>query len=113
MMIGKIQAMTIEKAQMTMTEKTAESKSFGKKNIGNNVYIAILGYILLYVLYYFIFTMLFTPYGLSIAATTALALAFTINSARKREKKKGIDFREALGLKIPALDKSSTLSLCF
>ena len=59
-----------------------------KDKTEKNIYIALLGYVLLYVLYYFVFTMLFTPYGLSIAATTALALAFTVNSARKRDKKK-------------------------
>ncbi len=78
-----------------------------KDKTEKNIYIALLGYVLLYVLYYFVFTMLFTPYGLSIAATTALALAFTVNSARKRDKKKGIGFREALGLKLPSLDKKS------
>ncbi len=80
-----------------------------KKEI--NIYIALLGYVLLYVLYYFVFTMIFSPYGLSIAATTALALAFTINSARKREKKRGIGFREALGLKPPGLDRKNAVYL--
>ncbi len=95
---------------MTMTGKTAESRYYNK-NTEKNVYIAILGYILLYVLYYFVFTMVFSPYGLSVAATTALALAFTINSARKREKKRGIDFREALGLKLPDINKKSIFLL--
>ena len=82
----------------------------GKKK-EKNIYVVLLGYVLLYVLYYFVFTMLFSPYGLSIAATTALALAFTINSVRKREKKRGIGFCEALGLKLPKLDLKSAVFL--
>ncbi len=82
-----------------------------QKNNEKNIYIALFGYVMLYVLYYFVFSMLFSPYGLSIAATTAMALAFTINSARRRDRKRGIGYKEALGLKIPHIEKKDIVSL--
>lgn len=82
-----------------------------KKFFFNNIYISLLGYVLIYIFYYFVFTMLFSPYGLSIAATTALALAFAINFVRKRDKKRGIGFKEALGINLPRVNKKSLFML--
>ncbi len=84
-----------------------------KKLLFDNVYISLFGYVTVYVFYYFIFTVLFSPYGLSIAATTAIALAFAINFVRKKEKKRGLGFKEALGVSLPQADKKTLLELAF
>lgn len=65
----------------------------------NNVYLSLVGYIFLYVLYYCVLSVVISPYGVSVAVTTALALALTINSVRRRDKKKDIDCVTALGIK--------------
>lgn len=73
-----------------MTKKSAKNK---------NVFLCLVGYVLLYVLYYCVLTVVLNPYGVSVALSTAFALALTINSVRRRDKKKyDIDWRTSLGM---------------
>lgn len=77
----------------------------------NNVYICLIGYTLIYVLYYCVLTVVLYSYGVSVAVTTAMALALAINTIRKKEKKRGIEWKTALGLKKVRLDKKNLITL--
>lgn len=81
-------------------------------NKNNNVYISLIGYVLLYVLYYCVLSVVICPYGVSVAVTTALALALTINSVRRRDKKKrNIGIVKSLGIKKVKLSKNEIFVL--
>lgn len=82
-----------------------------KKNNGN-VYVGIVGNILLYVLCYCVLTVVFYPYGVSVAVTTAAAMALTINSVRRRDKKKrNYNIKQSLGISFVKLSKREVLVL--
>lgn len=86
-----------------MTKKSAKNK---------NVFLCLGGYVLLYVLYYCVITVVLYPYGISVALSTAAALVLTINSVRRRDKKKyDIDYKTALGLKKAHISKRDVIIL--
>ena len=64
-----------------------------------NIYLSLFGYFLLYIFYYCVIASVALPWGISVAVITAIALVLVINSIRRREKKRGLSFADALGLK--------------
>lgn len=77
----------------------------------DNVYLSLLGYILMYVLYYCVLCSVLRAFNISVAVITAISMLLTINSIRIREKKRDIDFETALGIKSVRLNKESLLML--
>lgn len=77
----------------------------------NNVYLSLFGYFMLYIFYYCVIASIADMYGVSVAITTAVALLLTINSIRKREKKRGISFVNALGLNKAKMDLETIKTL--
>lgn len=77
----------------------------------DNIYLTLFGYILRYILYYLVLTVVICPYGISTAVTTAFAMVLVINTIRKKEKKNGLGFKEALGIKVIKTDLGTFISL--
>lgn len=72
-----------------------------------NIYLSLIWYIVMYALYYCVLSSVLKAFDISVALITALSLILTINSIRKKEKKRNLDFKTALGLKWVKLDKKS------
>ncbi len=77
-----------------------------------SVYFELIWYVLAYVFYYCVLTVVFYPWGVSVAAITAMSLLLALNYIRRKEKKKrGIGFIEVFGLKRVRLSRKDILLL--